>query len=259
MLREVQAVGKDGVLFVLRPRTPAVGQLAKIVVKAAPLKDSDLDETKAYEITMSRVTVYALDRGAAPEPLEFTLAALPEQGAYSFAMVVRKNVDYRVVLALTLAGGRDLKAVFDFKTLPAEAGAESLPTAAGGHLDMTAQHDTMRVMGERWSGAWRELASDTPSWEQAARDVDAVRALQKNLAFFHLHKFQERKSEFDAMADAFGRDLSPLSDAIAQKDRTAALKRFEAVDRYSCLQCHLQFRWGVIQDPRQVPELSREK
>jgi hypothetical protein len=258
MLREVRPVGKDGILFALRPRTPRVGQLAKVVIKAAPMQD-DLVEAKAYEIAMNQVTVYALDRSQDPVAERFTLAPLPEKGAYSFAMVIKKNVDHRVLVSLTLPGGRDVSATFEFATDPELREEKKLPGLdEKGHLDMAAQHDTMTAMGEHWTEAWREVSSKRPDWKKTAEHVGAVRTLQKNLVHFHLHKFVERKAEFDVLSEEFGRRLDRLAESIQARDSAQAVKRFERVDQYSCLKCHLVFRWGTIKEFSQIPELSHE-
>lgn len=261
MLREVRPLGKDGVLLALRPKTPRVGQLAKFVIKVAPMdaEGMNLVEEKPYEITMNRVTVYALDRSREPEPERFTLTPLPEKGVYSFAMVIKKNVDHRVIVSLTVEGGRDLAATFEFSTDPELREEKKLPGLdEKGHLEMAAQHDTMTVMGEHWTEAWRELSSSHPDWKKAAEHIDAVRTLQKNLVHFHLHKFVERKSEFDALSAEFGRKLDRLSESIRARNLTEASKRFERVDQFSCLKCHLVFRWGTIREFSQIPELSHE-
>lgn len=261
MLREIRAAGKDGVLMALRPKTPRVGQLAKFVIQAAPLdaEGMNLVEDKAYEISMNRITVYALDRTREPEPERFTLTPLPGKGVYSFAMVIKKNVDHRVIVSLTLAGAREVAATFEFSTDPEMAEQKTLPGLdTNGRLEMAAQHETMTVMGEHWTEAWRELASKTPDWKKTAGHIEAVRTLQKNLEHFHLHKFAERKAEFDALSVEFGRKLDRLSEAVRGRNPSEATMRFERVDQFSCLKCHLVFRWGTIKDFSQIPELSHE-
>jgi len=264
MLREIHAIGKLGVLLALRPKQPAVGELAKFVFKVAPINADgmDVDETKALEIVMSRITIFAMDRQQEPEPRYYTLTPLPEKGAYSFAMRIRKNVDHRVIVAVTAKGGKDLETSYDFQTQPAkaEAHAEALPGLdEQGHLEMSAQHETMQAMGRHWTEAWRELEKKNPRWRALTNHVEAVHKLQSNLEHFHLHKFAERKAEFDVLARTFGEQLKTLHDAVQRRDREGAWQGFKRIDQQSCLKCHLVFRWGAVQDFKQVPELNHEK
>lgn len=83
-----------------------------------------------------------------------------------------------------------------------------------------------------------------------AGDFAAVRDLAPAVKTLLPLRYQEDLDEFRALADRFRREIEEL--------RAPGVAHLRRIELYSCLRCHLKFRWGLVGDISRFPELPRE-
>lgn len=256
LVRRTRVVGSTVQVFVARPGDPT-----KIYFKVAkPAEDGmSPDENAALPLASAKATLFELRRDQPPIGREYAMhPILNEKNTYAFAARLSDRGEYRVIFNVRLEDGTDQRAVFDFD-FEFEPHAHAYPRLPSGQekLPMEEQHVTMKVMGRKWMDTWDALFGDAPNPERALMSVREIEAWTANLPKFNLHKYPQRKPEFDELSKDFRSRLRDFRKAFDDRDLPKLQSKFIEIDGMSCLRCHLVFRWGVAEDVSRFPDLRR--
>jgi len=258
-LREVKVFKDVGLVVTTRPKEPKVGRLAKCTMKVGPLLESGIgpDESSPLKIRNGVVRVYLADRTREPACSTLVLHPLSEPGVYGFSVQVKDPGPHHVYLKVELEDGRSFSTAFEFTAVsePDPHDGGGLPIAKD-KISMEDQHATMKHIGRLWTEIWESLEGGGVSRPGLARRVRDLRDLQGNLRLFSLHKFAERKDEFETLAGEFGDRLKELDRVAGREDAQEIRRAFRQIDLHSCTQCHLLFRWGVVEDLSRFPDVE---
>lgn len=269
---------RDGMAIALtvRPRVPKRGELVRFFIQVGPPEKGGMipDAKAALRLRDGIAYVYRMDRSAPPEPELRRLHETEEAGTYGFSKLIDAEGEYRVFYAVTYSDGRTIRVGVDCVTADAmpKEDHQAAPAIAAppppapphhepghGPLAMAEQHETMKVMGRHWLAldAVLDKQWDDGTRAEALNHVDRILHWSKNMPAFQLHKFQDRKAEFDALSMEMRSMITGLRDVTKDARDAAVVRRaYRNVDAVSCTKCHLKFRWGAASDLSRFPDLS---
>lgn len=222
------------------PLTPSAGQPVRFTLK--------VPEGKPLP---THADCWVVDRTRAPvEPERRVLHAFP--GGVVACQILPMQ-------ALPLRLGVVVGATTAWFTIP--VGQAEPPRApprppASGTIPMDVQHEAMARLGDTWAALAAALDHERPDPAAARVALPVTRAWAALTPHFVLHRHEDARPEFRALAAEFLQNLDALGADLRAGDGVAARARFRTIDREDCFRCHVKFRWGTVADLSRFPDLS---
>ncbi|MBI3844129.1 MAG: YHS domain-containing protein [Planctomycetes bacterium] len=232
--------------LIVKPRLPRMGEAAKIaVLPPLPLAADARVEALAFHLGPNREEVRR-DRQS--------LHLRTDDGSWVFNRFFDRAGSLRLWVTVTLPDGQSDGVGFGF---PVGDRAEHAPRATSGPLTMGEQHELMKRVGRDWLDVSQALAAERVDASMVRRSIESVRRDLGRLPEFDLHHFAEESDRHAALGRESDAALVALDRAVAADDLAEARRLAREIDGRHCTRCHLQFRWGTVDDLSRFPDLTQ--
>ncbi|MBI1853266.1 MAG: YHS domain-containing protein [Planctomycetes bacterium] len=232
--------------LIVKPRLPRMGEAAKIaVIPPRPLAADARVEALAFHLGPNREEVRR-DRQS--------LHLRTDDGSWVFNRFFDRAGSLRLWVTVTLPDGQSDGVGFGF---PVGDRAEHAPRATSGPLTMGEQHELMKRVGRDWLDVSQALAAERVDASMVRRSIESVRRDLGRLPEFDLHHFAEESDRHAALGRESDAALVALDRAVAADDLAEARRLAREIDGRHCTRCHLQFRWGTVDDLSRFPDLTQ--